>query len=110
MCANAAEARKLARRGVEKRLAACGNALGANATSIYRWKGKIEKASEVLLLLKTTRAAYPALEAELQKIHSYDLPEIIALPAVEALSAYESWVAGNVGPKPKTRSARRAKN
>jgi periplasmic divalent cation tolerance protein len=100
MCPNAAEARKLARRSVENRLAACGNVLNAKAMSIYRWKGKLEQASEVLLVLKTTRAAYPALQADLQKLHTYDVPEIIALPVLEALPAYANWVRENVAPNP----------
>jgi len=109
MCSNAAEARKLARRSVEKRLAACGNVLSAKAMSIYRWKGKLEQADEVLLVLKTTRAAYPTLQADLQKLHTYDVPEIIALPVVEALPEYANWVRENVAPNPGSRRQRGVK-
>jgi periplasmic divalent cation tolerance protein len=106
MCANAAEARKLARRSVEKHLAACGNVLNAKAMSIYRWKGKIERNNEVLLVLKTTRTAFAALQAYLQKLHTYDVPEIIALPVLEALPAYANWVRENVAPNPGSRRRR----
>jgi periplasmic divalent cation tolerance protein len=110
MCPNAAEARKLARRAVEKRLAACGNVFTAGATSIYRWKGKIEQTNEVLLMLKTTRATFPALEFDLRAHHSYDVPEIIALPAAEALPLYETWVSKNVAPSAKRSGPRPVKN
>ena len=92
MCANAAEARKLARAAVDHRLAACGNVLSANAVSIYRWKGKIEQALEVLLLLKTTRSTFSALEGLIRKLHSYEVPEIIALPVFAGSAQYLDWV------------------
>jgi periplasmic divalent cation tolerance protein len=98
MCANAAEARKIARIAVEKRLAACGNVISGKALSIYRWKARVEQANEVLLILKTTRARFSALKAELRRLHSYDVPEIIALPVVAGLREYTDWVAENVKP------------
>ena len=109
MCADAAEARKLARRAVEKRLAACGNVISGKALSVYRWKGKVEQAREVLLILKTTRARFQALEAELRRLHSYEVPEIIALPVVAGLTEYTNWVAENVTPavEPRRRPAKK---
>ena len=109
MCANAAEARKLARSAVEKRLAACGNVISGRALSIYRWKGKVEQAREVLLILKTTRGRLSALEAELRRLHSYEVPELIALPVAAGLDEYTSWVAENVTPGVKQQRMRPAK-
>ncbi len=79
-------------------LAACVNIL-AECTSIYRWEGKIEHASEVPLLIKTTRAAYPGLENALRGLHPYELPEIIALPVSAGLPDYLNWVARETVPK-----------
>lgn len=95
-CASSAEAKRIASGLVGKRLAACGNVLGTQVVSIYRWKGKVERAKEVLLILKTTRKTFPALEKEVRRLHSYDVPEIIALPVIAGSGAYLSWIAGSV--------------
>ncbi len=82
---------------VEARLAACANVLGAPVQSIYRWKGKVETAKEVLVLVKSTRKRFSALEREIRRLHSYDTPEIIALPIVDgskALSAMDRRISG----------------
>lgn len=76
---------------VESQLAACVN-LCPGVTSIYRWKGEIESSSEVLALIKTTRAQYPALEQRLRELHPYEVPEILAIPAERAYEAYAQWV------------------
>lgn len=86
-----AAAMKLARALVERRLAACVNVL-AEALSVYRWQGEIETASEVPMLIKTRRGLYPELEAAIREAHPYELPEIIAVPAVLGLPAYLDWV------------------
>lgn len=78
---------------VEARLAACVNLL-PRVQSIYRWEGKIESASEVPLLIKTTQTAYAAVEARIRELHPYALPEIMALPVTQGLPAYLNWVAG----------------
>jgi periplasmic divalent cation tolerance protein len=72
-------------------VAACVNIM-AECSSVYRWQGKLEHASEIPLLIKTTRAAYPRLEEQLRKLHPYELPEIIALPISAGLPEYLSWV------------------
>jgi periplasmic divalent cation tolerance protein len=72
--------------------AACINIL-SGCTSVYRWEGKLEHASEVPLLIKTTREAYPRLESALRQLHPYELPEIIALPVSAGLPGYLDWVA-----------------
>lgn len=91
-CGKRSEAEKIARAVVEKRLAACGNIVGATVTSIYRWKGKVERAKEVLLILKTTRAKFAALEKEIRRIHSYETPEIIATEVAAGSKKYLEWV------------------
>jgi periplasmic divalent cation tolerance protein len=76
---------------VGARLAACASILGECA-SIYRWQGKLEKAFEVPLLLKTSAMQYAALEAAIRARHPYELPEILAFPAAAGLAAYLDWV------------------
>ncbi len=87
-----ASARRVADALIERRAAACVNILG-ECTSIYRWQGEIESASEVPLLIKATRASYPLLEETIQMHHPYKLPEIIAMPVSTGLRAYLTWVA-----------------
>lgn len=86
-----ARARFVAQKLLESRVVACANILAA-CTSLYHWQGKLEQAEEVPLLLKTTRAAYPALEKLLRELHPYELPEIIAVPVVAGLAEYLGWV------------------
>lgn len=95
-CANRAEARKIARGVVAKRLAACVNIVAGRVESVYRWKGKMERAQEILLVIKTTRARYAALEREVRRLHSYETPEVIALPIAAGSKAYLDWVSENV--------------
>jgi periplasmic divalent cation tolerance protein len=87
-----ASAEKLAHTLIEARLAACVNVLSP-CRSVYRWKGKVEDAEEFPVLIKTTRARYPALEAAIRKNHPYELPEIIAVHLAGGLLAYLEWVA-----------------
>lgn len=91
-CPDADTAGRIASLLVEKRLAACVNIL-APCSSVYRWEGKVERATEVPLLAKTTRAGYPALEAAIREAHPYELPEIVAVPLSAGLPDYLSWVA-----------------
>ena len=86
-----ASAAKLAALLIEQRLAACVN-VQAPCTSVYRWQGKVETATEVPIFIKTTRERYPALEAAIRAHHPYELPEIIAVPLVAGLPAYLEWV------------------
>ena len=82
----------LARGLVERRLAACVNVLGA-CTSVYRWKGEIEQADEVPVLVKTRSARYDEVEAAIRELHPYELPEIVAVPVVRGLTDYVDWIA-----------------
>lgn len=91
-----ASAKKLALQIIEARVAACVNQL-APCTSTYRWKGNIETVTEVSLLIKTTKAAYPHLEKLIREAHPYELPEIIAVPVDVGLPAYLSWVNEETG-------------
>ena len=98
-CKSKAEARRIVVALVKERLAACGNILEAPVSSIYHWKGKIERAKEYLLILKSRRRAFPALEREVMRLHSYDVPEIIALPIALGSRKYLSWIGESAGEK-----------
>jgi periplasmic divalent cation tolerance protein len=97
-CASVKEARKIARAVVEQRIAACANIATTPVQSIYRWKGKVESAKEFLLIIKTTQARFTKLKAEVKRLHSYDVPEIIALPIVRGAAAYLTWISESVKP------------
>jgi len=86
----------LARALVEARLAACGNVV-PGLRSIYRWQGRVEDEAEVLLLLKTTRQAFPALRDELLRRHPAQVAEVLALPVEAGSTAYLEWLAAQVG-------------
>ncbi|MBE2249447.1 MAG: divalent-cation tolerance protein CutA [Myxococcus sp.] len=88
---NEASAARLARTLVEERLVACAN-LVPKIRSIYRWKGKIEDAPEVLVLLKTRGPAVEALIARVKALHSYSVPEVLELPVNRAFAPYLDWV------------------
>ncbi len=90
-------AEDLAKRLVSSRLAACVNIL-PGLTSVYEWKGEVERDSELLLLAKTTEARYPALEDALRQAHPYELPEIVCVPIVAGLSGYLEWIEVSVSP------------
>lgn len=87
-----AAAEHIAEALVTQGVAACVNVL-ADCSSIYRWQGELRRTSEVPLLIKTTRAAYPQLESALRQLHPYEVPEIIALPVSAGLPEYVNWVA-----------------
>jgi periplasmic divalent cation tolerance protein len=95
-CKSPAEARRIGRAMVESRLAACASVLPGKIESIYRWRGKVEGARETLLLLKTTRRRWPKLRDAIRREHSYDVPEIVALPIVAGLAEYLKWVGESV--------------
>jgi periplasmic divalent cation tolerance protein len=86
-----AEARTLARRLVEERLAACGNVI-PGVSSVYRWKGEVEEATEALLILKAPRAGGDALLRRIPELHSYDVPEILVLEVADGHPPYLDWV------------------
>jgi periplasmic divalent cation tolerance protein len=94
--ASAEEAEKIARRLVDERLAACVNVI-REIRSFYRWQGKTEDAAEWLLVIKSSRERFEALRAAVEKLHSYDVPEVIALPVVEGAQNYLNWMDGELG-------------
>jgi periplasmic divalent cation tolerance protein len=93
-CGSVGEARKIGRGVVERKLAACANIL-PGVESIYRWKGKVERAREVLLVIKTAAARLRGLKREVRRLHSYELPELIALPIVSGSANYLKWIREN---------------
>jgi len=88
-----ASALKLAGELVEQRLAACVNVL-AECSSVYRWEGRVKSATEVPVLIKTRAQRYDEVEAEIRRLHPYELPEIVAVPVVRGLDEYLEWVGG----------------
>jgi periplasmic divalent cation tolerance protein len=90
-------ANTLARALVERRVAACVNVL-SECTSAYRWQGKVETATEIPMVVKTTAAAYPELERAIRELHPYELPEIVAVPVCSGLPEYLDWVATQTRP------------
>jgi periplasmic divalent cation tolerance protein len=100
-CGSRAEARRIAGEIVSRRLAACANLLETPVQSVYRWKGKVEKAREFLLVIKTSSARLAALQAEVKRLHSYDVPEFIALPIIAGSPEYLRWLADCVTPERK---------
>jgi len=98
-CADENEALRIANALVESRQAACVNVL-PGIRSIYRWKENIQTDQEVLLFIKTTEEHLPALEALITRLHSYDTPEIIALPIVKGSEKYLCWLREQVDAAP----------
>lgn len=96
-CGNSLEARRIARALVERRLAACANILQSPVESIYRWKGNVESAKEYLIVAKTSRLRFEALRKQVQRLHSYDVPEIIALPIAAGSRDYLNWISESLG-------------
>src|SRR5215210_748711 len=89
------EAARLADILVVARLAACVQIL-PEIESVYHWEGRVERSAEILLLAKTTRGNFPALEAAVRSLHSYETPEIIALSVETGSASYLEWLRANV--------------
>ncbi len=96
-CGSLKEARKIARGMVDAKLAACVNIGTAPVESIYRWKGKVETGREFLLVIKTTASRLSALEKEVKRLHSYDVPEFVVLEIAAGSKEYLRWVEESVG-------------
>jgi periplasmic divalent cation tolerance protein len=97
-CGSAEEASRVARALIERRLAACVNIIDG-VKSIYHWQGAIEEASEWTLLIKTQRSLFTELCAELRRVHSYQVPEVIAVPIVDGHLDYLEWIERETGQK-----------
>jgi periplasmic divalent cation tolerance protein len=89
------EARVVSRALVERQLAACVNIVGP-IQSVYRWKDAVEESREYLLVIKTTAAMFPRLRDELKQLHSYEVPECIAIDIEDGIPAYLEWIAESV--------------
>src|SRR3954453_8528956 len=89
--ANGEEATRLAEVLVGSHLAACVQIM-PEMESVYRWQGKVERQAEVLLIAKTTRGKFDELEREVRALHSYDTPEIVAVPIVAGSAPYLEWL------------------
>lgn len=94
-CPDAQSAGALAQHLVEQKLAACVNVLGA-CNSVYRWRGAVERADEVPVLIKTTGAAYDRLVIAIRSQHPYELPEIVAVRVEAGLPEYLNWVRSEI--------------
>jgi len=94
-CSDLAMAERIAEALVADRLAACVNIV-PGITSIYRWQGEVQHDSELLLLIKTRSERYPALEARIRELHSYEVPEIIAVPLQRGSESYLAWLDASV--------------
>lgn len=94
-CGDEQEARRIANDVVESQLAACVNIL-PGVESVYRWQGQTETAQEVLLFIKTTTGRFPELQQRVIHLHSYETPEIIAVPISMGLDKYLAWIRENV--------------
>lgn len=90
-CATQEEAKMIARAVVEQRLAACVNVI-PHVRSLFSWENKLSEEEEVLLVVKTRRPRFRALALSVKALHSYRVPEIIALPIVEGSSSYLRWI------------------
>lgn len=95
-CVSIREAQQIGCALVDRKLAACANILRAPVQSIYWWKNKVEMAKEVLLILKSSRSRFDAMDSAIRKMHSYDVPEIIALPIATGSRGYLDWISRSV--------------
>lgn len=90
-CSSSREARKIAGSLLDKRLVACANIV-SDIGSRFWWRGKIESAMEVLVMMKTKKENFKKLENEVKKLHSYEVPEIIAIPIIMGSKQYLKWI------------------
>jgi periplasmic divalent cation tolerance protein len=97
-CASEDEAERIARALIAERLAACVNVL-PGVRSFYRWQGQVEDGAECLLVIKSSRPLFGALRAAIRKSHSYEVPEIVALPIIDGAPDYLAWLHESLQPE-----------
>ena len=90
-CGSKKEAKQIAKHLIETRMAACVTIL-PEARSVYRWKDKIENSQEILLLIKSRRDLFDALRLEIEKMHTYEVPEVVAVAVAEGAAGYLDWL------------------
>jgi periplasmic divalent cation tolerance protein len=90
-CSTLEEARRIARKLVDARLAACVN-VAPGVHSFYRWKGAVEEADEYMLVIKSSRDLFDRLRLELEKAHTYEVPEVVAVAIVAGAPNYLAWL------------------
>jgi periplasmic divalent cation tolerance protein len=96
-CASMDEAERLARTLIERQLAACVTVI-TSVRSFYRWKGAVGDSTEWLLVIKTSRPLFTKLREAIESTHSYEVPEILALPVIEGSTNYLSWIDNELQP------------
>ncbi len=89
------EATKIAHSLLKERLIACANIVGP-VSSLFWWKGKIDKASEFLVIMKSKKNLFKKLSERVKELHSYEVPEVIALPVIEGLPSYLNWLGASL--------------
>lgn len=109
-CGSAEEGTRIARALVEQRLAACVN-VSSPIRSLYRWEGKVRDDPEVLLVVKTDRELFDRVRRAVERMHSYQVPEVICLPVIDGAPNYLNWlgaaVSAEVSPEPGRRRTRK---
>ncbi|MFN0100741.1 MAG: divalent-cation tolerance protein CutA [Bryobacteraceae bacterium] len=96
-CPSREEAKRIAKGLVEERLAACVNVIDG-VESVYRWQGSVQESDEVMLVVKSRRDLLGRLQERLANMHSYEVPEAIAIPVVDGLPAYLEWLERELDP------------
>lgn len=94
-CGSSQEAARIARTLVEQRLAACVN-VTSPVRSVYRWEGRVCDEDEVLLVVKTSRSLFDRVRRAIEKLHSYQVPEVVCLPMIDAAPNYLNWLTASV--------------
>ena len=94
-CSSGEEATRIAQALVSERLAACVN-ISAPIRSIYRWQGEVLDYQEVLLVIKTARTLFDQVRRTVEKLHSYQVPEVICLPIIDGSPNYLNWLSGSL--------------